>query len=61
MFKYLKFIGIIAIICSFGFNNNYQMPTDEQWRQIHNEVAKLIWEEAMNAKNHVNQAAPQIR
>ncbi len=61
MFKYLKFIGIIAIICSFGFNNNYQMPNDEQWRQIHNEVAKLIWEEAMNAKNHVNQAAPQIR
>jgi len=46
---------------SLGFSNNYQMPNDEQWRQIQHEVAQLIWEQAMLAKDQVNQATPYIR
>ena len=45
---------ILCILCSFMVAANYNQPTNEQWEQILNEVATVIWQQAMDAKDAVN-------
>ncbi|SVD63856.1 uncharacterized protein METZ01_LOCUS416710, partial [marine metagenome] len=61
MCYYIKKLSLLVIIFSFAWNNNYSNPTNEQWEEILNEVASIIWHQAMDAKSAVNQAFPHIR
>ena len=57
----IKKVSFLFLICSLALTNNYNHPTNEQWEEILNEVASIIWHQAMDAKSTVNQILPHIR
>ena len=57
----IKKVCLLFLICSLALTNNYNHPTNEQWEEILNEVASIIWHQAMDAKSTVNQVLPHIR
>jgi hypothetical protein len=61
MYRCIQIFSMAMVLGSLGLNNNYQQPTVEQWEKIRTEAARLIWQQAMNAKESVNQVLPNIR
>ena len=51
-----KKLIVVFLLSSFMLADNYTQPTNEQWEQILNEVAQIIWQQAMDAKEAVNQS-----
>lgn len=56
MFYYIRKILVSSLLVAIISANNYSQPTTEQWNQILNEVASIIWQQAMDAKAAVNSA-----
>ena len=48
-----KKLIVVFLLSSFMLADNYTQPTNEQWEQILNEVAQIIWQQAMDAKEAV--------
>ena len=45
-----KKLIVVFLLSSFMLADNYTQPTNEQWEQILNEVAKIIWLQAIDEK-----------